>query len=295
MIVLRVVKQRLVNEKGEPLKIRPEIAAGEKMILRFEFDCAPDPAALYRLTGNNVPNSADDLMLYSDTFTVDGNAVSFRCDARTAGFLKKAQFGRQPLLLELTGRGEKSERVLLRDFIFSVPRQDLGGVRPSEIERYYERAEIDRKLAGKAEAKHRHAAADIDGLADLPDNRQQPASLITELKTNTPEWGAVNRLDPLFPQLRIAERAWRIAELRLVLVSSDPAVSGNIMLVPAVNGVERATVAAPVGPEPAEFSIPLDVPDGQVSLRRDYEAPEDTLRGSSAPVTAYVLRVEWRR
>lgn len=295
MIVLRVAGQRLVDDKGGPLKVRPEIAAGECFKIRFSFDDAPDPDALYRLTGNNVPTGAADLMLFSDAAAVEGKNITFQCSSRTPGFLKKAQYGKQPLLLELSARAGKFERVLLRDHIFSVPRQDLGGVRPSEIERYYERAEIDRKLAGKAEAKHRHAAADIDGLADLPDNRQQPASLITELKTNTPEWGAVNRLDPLFPQLRIAERAWRIAELRLVLVSADPAASGIVILVPAVNGVERAPVAAPVGPEPAEFSIPLDVPDGQVSLRRDYENPGDTLRGSSAPVTAYVLRVEWRR
>lgn len=104
------------------------------------------------------------------------------------------------------------------------------------------------------------------------------------------KFGRCVRLDGVTPLMTFLFPVWEIAKLRLRIVSAAEECAGSIVLVPAVDGVELAPKVIPVGavPAKAEFELPAT---GQLTLRRDWQNSEDTLKDGD-PVAALILNWE---
>ena len=97
------------------------------------------------------------------------------------------------------------------------------------------------------------------------------------------------RLDATTPTIELFDRVRNISKVRMVLKSANPEITGNIVLVPAVDGTEKTAVTLAVGTTAQEAEISFSEPvSGLLSFRRDYEDDADTLQDTE-PVTAKVL------
>lgn len=114
-----------------------------------------------------------------------------------------------------------------------------------------------------------------------------PPVTFTGLDVN---FGRCVRLDENTPLMTFMFPVWEINKLRLRIVSAVSGSAGNIVLVPAVDGIELAPQTVPVGDVPgkAEFGLPAT---GRLTIRRDYENAADTLKDGE-PVAALILNWE---
>lgn len=101
-------------------------------------------------------------------------------------------------------------------------------------------------------------------------------------------WGYCRYLDATFSQIGYIGRIRNLKRVRLETVSANPAVAGNIVLIPRVNGTDRSPVIVPVGAEPGETVFSLEIASGTLTLRRDVKNAADTLQDGGA-VTAVIL------
>lgn len=120
------------------------------------------------------------------------------------------------------------------------------------------------------------------------------ADPVTEMAVADETWGDCRYLDAAFRQLSFRGRVRSLRRVSLEMVSIDSGVTGNIVLVPIVNGSELSgtsfVVAVGAAPSVAEFA--LEVASGTLALRRDADDERDTLKDSgNTPVTAVVLSI----
>ncbi len=197
-----------------------------------------------------------------------------------------------------------------------LPRTDVEGVPPGQREEYPKRSEVTtmistaigalpapknnhQDLNGRNEAKQ-HTIGAIDGLSEKI--TQIDAALaaggggssfyppVANYLVNDATYGAVYYLDSTIPSIVFAERVLNLKKIRLRLVSANPAVTGNIVIVPAVDGVDQTPVTLAVGATAATREIEFATAvAGRFSLRRDYAAAADTLDNVTAIVT--VIRI----
>jgi len=88
-------------------------------------------------------------------------------------------------------------------------------------------------------------------------------------------------------------RAWKIKGCRIVSLSADSNVTGNVVIVPSVDGTDLDPVVIPVKAEPTEFFFPLDA-TGMLSLRRDTASEHDTLKDGSV-VGMFITNIEFEK
>lgn len=120
------------------------------------------------------------------------------------------------------------------------------------------------------------------------------ADPVTEMAVADETWGDCRYLDAAFRQLSFRGRVRSLRRVSLETVSIDPGVTGNIVLVPVVNGSELSgtSFVVAVGAAPAVAEFALEVASGTLALRRDTDDERDTLKDSgNTPVTAVVLSV----
>lgn len=120
------------------------------------------------------------------------------------------------------------------------------------------------------------------------------ADPVTEMAVADETWGDCRYLDAAFRQLSFRGRVRSLRRVSLEMVSIDSGVTGNIVLVPIVNGSELSgtSFVVAVGAEPAVAEFALEVASGTLALRRDTDDERDTLKDSgNTPVTAVVLSV----
>ena len=120
------------------------------------------------------------------------------------------------------------------------------------------------------------------------------ADPVTEMAVADETWGDCRYLDAAFRQLSFRGRVRSLRRVSLETVSIDSGVTGNIVLVPIVNGSELSgtSFVVAVGAEPAVTTFELEVASGTLALRRDTDDERDTLKDSgNTPVTAVVLSV----
>ena len=120
------------------------------------------------------------------------------------------------------------------------------------------------------------------------------ADPVTEMAVADETWGDCRYLDAAFRQLSFRGRVRSLRRVSLEMVSIDPGVTGNIVLVPIVNGTELSGTSfiVAVGAAPAVAEFALEVASGTLALRRDTDDERDTLKDSgNTPVTAVVLSV----
>lgn len=120
------------------------------------------------------------------------------------------------------------------------------------------------------------------------------ADPVTEMAVADETWGDCRYLDEAFRQLSFRGRVRNLRRVSLEMVSIDSGVTGNIVLVPIVNGSELpdTSFVVAVGAAPAVAEFALEVASGTLALRRDIDDARDTLKDSgNTPVTAVVLSV----
>lgn len=120
------------------------------------------------------------------------------------------------------------------------------------------------------------------------------ADPVTEMAVADDMWGDCRYLDTTFQQLSFRGRVRNLRRVSLETVSIDSGVTGNIVLVPIVNGSELSgtSFVVAVGAAPAVAEFALEVASGTLALRRDTDDARDTLVDSgNTPVTAVVLSV----
>ena len=120
------------------------------------------------------------------------------------------------------------------------------------------------------------------------------ADPVTEMAVADETWGDCRYLDTAFRQLSFRGRVRSLRRVSLEMVSIDSGVTGNIVLVPIVNGSELSgtSFVVAVGAAPAVAEFALEVASGTLALRRDTDDECDTLKDSgNTPVTAVVLSV----
>lgn len=128
-----------------------------------------------------------------------------------------------------------------------------------------------------------------DGGAGVPDRSiiADPPAQVTRID---PTYGACCYLDAVSPELNLAIPVWHVSGVRLRIVSANPAVTGNIVLTPLLDGIELDHIVVPVGATPAAVEFPLAA-TGQLVFRRDYENEQDTLKDGE-PVSAIIINIE---
>ena len=106
-----------------------------------------DPNDLFYIAGGlDVMKNSENLLFYSEDFTLENNRLTFTIDTYTDNYLNHIKNTNTPIYLEIGILNEK-KTILLQDTVLAEPRVYLDGVAPTNIEIYYTKAQIDEKLA----------------------------------------------------------------------------------------------------------------------------------------------------
>ena len=105
-------------------------------------------------------------------------------------------------------------------------------------------------------------------------------------------YGRCVQLDATTPVMSFAAPVWGVSKIRLRVVTANPAITGNVVLVPVVDGVDGDALTVAVGGTAAPVEVKFSTPvTGTLALRRDCEDSRDTLQDGE-PVAVLVLNAE---
>lgn len=95
-------------------------------------------------------------------------------------------------------------------------------------------------------------------------------------------------LDGTYTEIRLADFVRNVSTLKFYIRSASESVTGNVVLIPSVNGVPRDAVVIPVTATDAPQVITFDPPaTGMITITRDTGDERDTLKDTD-PVTAVI-------
>ncbi|MGE4564479.1 MAG: hypothetical protein AB7F32_06395 [Victivallaceae bacterium] len=256
-----------VSRAGVIDSFKPTVYYATLTRLEFEFERELPSGAEYNLA-LSLDCRRETPPLALAKATASGRSLQFELDTFTAAFERACAFNRN-CRMEIAGCGE----VLLQDTIAIAPRVDVEGRPPESQPRYPTFEQVAALIAGNP------GKSDREGSSFYPP--------VANYLVNDATYGAVYYLDSTIPAITFPERVLNLKKVRLRLVSANPAVTGNIVVVPAVDGVDQAPVTLAVGAtaETREIEFASAV-SGRFSLRRDYTAAADTLDAVTAIVTA---------
>ena len=105
-------------------------------------------------------------------------------------------------------------------------------------------------------------------------------------------YGNYQKLDDTNPIINYQNSFWNVTAIRLRAVSEDPDISGNVVLIPIVDGVELSPVTAEIneGSNTIEISFNPSV-TGLFSLKRDCSNTNDTLKNDGV-VSLLILNTQ---
>lgn len=295
---------RLVTPEGGvlPAQDRPELTAG----VQYDFDVIPVAGAAageYTLSGD-IKFDRRNLMMSGTSSGVDDGTIRFRgVSTDTLGFWEKPKQPGEKLYLRLTLAADGGEISILEDHVYCRPgisgTDDHPAPNPGAITTL-------NGLRGKVEfydsegnlIRTENNALWLPEVAGPP-GLQGPAGAtiiadpVTEMAVADETWGDCRYLDAAFRQLSFRGRVRSLRRVSLETVSIDSGVTGNIVLVPIVNGSELpdTSFVVAVGAAPAVAEFALEVASGTLALRRDTDDERDTLKDAEGSVTAVVLSV----
>lgn len=300
---------RLVTPDGGvlPAQDRPELTAGVEYAIELVPVAGAAEAGIYTLTADVFSGCRGNLMVQAETSDVsETGVITFPAvSTDTMGFWSKPRQPGTRMLLRVTlDKGDGSgARSVIEDYIFCRPgiagTDDHPAPNPGAITTL-------NGLRGKVEfydSEGNLIRAENNALW-LPEVAGPPgpegpagatiiADPMTEMAVADETWGDCRYLDAAFRQLSFRGRVRSLRRVSLEMVSIDPGVTGNIVLVPIVNGTELPgtsfIVAVGAAPSVAEFA--LEVASGTLALRRDTNDERDTLKDADGSVTAVVLSV----
>lgn len=305
MIYINTDKRKLVNSVNFVLDRKLSFDYEDIATLEITFfdrqgkPIAYDPADEFYIIGNDQLNG-DKPIFYSEEAELDGNVVSFEVDTYTENYLAKILNRDTAIFVEIGVKKAEDTyyKVLYQDEALAQPRIRMDGVPPSPPDEYYTAAQVNGLLAdltaadittearGSAETQEAFNGYVVTALAAGGEGSSfyQP---VANYLVNDATYGAVYYLDSLIPSIVFAERVLNLKKVRIRLVSANPAVTGNIVIVPAVDGVDQTpitlAVTATAATREIEFATAVT---GRFTLRRDYAAAADTIDNVTAIVTA---------
>lgn len=115
-----------------------------------------------------------------------------------------------------------------------------------------------------------------------------PDKAIVSPEVIHPDYGPVCRFDELFTSLDFYDPVDRLRAVEFMTRSEDPEVSGDIVVIPSISGVDREPFVVPVGAEWQRRVICLFADVGELSLRIDTSDPRYTLTDGVNIITAYL-------
>lgn len=301
---------RLVTPEGGvlPAQDRPELTAGVEYGIELVPVAGAAEAGIYTLTADVFSGCRSNLMVQAETSDVsESGVITFPAvSTDTMGFWSKPRQPGTRMMLRVTlDKGDGSgPRSVIEDYIFCRPgiagTDDHPAPNPGAITTL-------NGLRGKVEfydsegnlIRTENNALWLPEVAGPP-GPEGPAGAtiiadpVTEMAVADETWGDCRYLDTTFQQLSFRGRLRNLRRVSLETVSIDSSVTGNIVLVPVVNGSELSGTSfiVAVGAAPAVAEFALEVASGTLALRRDADDERDTLKDSgNTPVTAVVLSV----
>lgn len=300
---------RLVTPEGGvlPAQDRPELTAGVEYAIELVPVAGAAEAGIYTLTADVFSGCRSNLMVQAETSDVsESGVITFPAvSTDTMGFWSKPRQPGTRMMLRVTlDKGDGSgPRSVIEDYIFCRPgiagTDDHPAPNPGAITTL-------NGLRGKVEfydsegnlIRTENNALWLPEVAGPP-GPEGPAGAtiiadpVTEMAVADETWGDCRYLDATFRQLSFRGRVRNLRRVSLETVSVDPGVTGNIVLVPVVNGTELSGTSfiVAVGAAPAVAEFALEVASGTLALRRDTNDERDTLKDAEGSVTAVVLSV----
>lgn len=115
---------------------------------------------------------------------------------------------------------------------------------------------------------------------------------VTELPVVDATFGRCRYLGIPNAQLTFADPVWQLKSVKMLIRSIADDVTGNIVIVPVVDGVEKTelSVVVPVGATWATVEIPLAIETGELILKRDWTDERDTLKDAEGVAVTAVIR-----
>lgn len=301
---------RLVTPEGGvlPAQDRPELTAGVEYGIELVPVAGAAEAGIYTLTADVFSGCRSNLMVQAETSDVsESGVITFPAvSTDTMGFWSKPRQPGTRMMLRVTlDKGDGSgPRSVIEDYIFCRPgiagTDDHPAPNPGAITTL-------NGLRGKVEfydsegnlIRTENNALWLPEVAGPPGPEGSAGATIiadpvTEMAVADETWGDCRYLDTTFQQLSFRGRLRNLRRVSLETVSIDSSVTGNIVLVPVVNGSELSGTSfiVAVGAAPAVAEFALEVASGTLALRRDTDDERDTLKDSgNTPVTAVVLSV----
>lgn len=300
---------RLVTPDGGvlPAQERPELTAGVEYAIELVSVAGAAEAGTYTLTADVFSGCRGNLMVQAETSDVsESGVITFPAvSTDTMGFWSKPRQPGTRMLIRVTlDKGDGSgARSVIEDYIFCRPGiagtddhpapnpgaiTTLNGLR-GEVEFYDSEGNLIRT---ENNALWLPEVAGPPG-SEGPAGATIIADPMTEMAVADETWGDCRYLDATFRQLSFRGRVRNLRRVSLETVSIDPGVTGNIVLVPIVNGSELpdTSFVVAVGAAPAVAEFALEVASGTLALRRDTNDERDTLKDAEDSVTAVVLSV----
>lgn len=114
---------------------------------------------------------------------------------------------------------------------------------------------------------------------------------IAQLPVRDTTFGVCHYLDSTFTNISFAYPVWKLREIRALVRSANPAVSGTVVITPYIDDVAQSPVTIDVGAEWGAVTIPLVVETGAIRLVRTGGTLDDggwiraVFRGITAMVT----------
>lgn len=300
---------RLVTPDGGvlPAQDRPELTAGVEYAIELVPVAGAAEAGIYTLTADVFSGCRGNLMVQAETSDVsETGVITFPAvSTDTMGFWSKPRQPGTRMMLRVTlDKGDGSgARSVIEDYIFCRPgiagTDDHPAPNPGAITTL-------NGLRGKVEfydsegnlIRTENNALWLPEVAGPPGSEGPAGATIiadpvTEMAVADETWGDCRYLDATFRQLSFRGRVRSLRRVSLETVSVDPGVTGNIVLVPVVNGTELSGTSfiVAVGAAPAVAEFALEVASGTLALRRDTNDERDTLKDAEGSVTAVVLSV----
>ncbi len=272
------------------------------------------------------------LIFYCDNWSADGQVITFNgLNTYTVEYLAGIKNKGTKIIIEIGYKNADSEKILLLDFATANPRiYRQNQPPPGNVLNYYTAVETDGRISNHNESATAHSdirnaldgkvdkvdgkglstndysnedKAKVGSLADVAlsgsysdlinkplDRETVPMSITGYAAEGYP----VARMDDVYDSIEIYKNAVGLAVVEMNVRSADNTITGDIVLIPVVNGVDGDPVTIAVTASWAKVSFALAIPAGTLAFRRDHANASDTLKDGASVVTAQVIEIAYR-
>lgn len=279
----------------------------------FVMDDDYDAETTPKIVADNTQISVSGVTLPAGTVAEIAIPISATNTVEAAEWLGDAETKR--INCELTGMaaGETKPSFVLQISGLAIRNRISSAGTPEPVgEQYYTAVQVEALVAGRttpAQAEAIAAEAIAEALASGGYTTDEDVSqLIEEAVDNLPPrtvdynpilaagCGAYNNLrrvwlDDNADTMNFFDEQYNVSKVVLRLVSANTAVTGNMVLIPIIGGVDQTAVVLPVTATVSAVEIVLSGVNASLGFRRDYSDSRDTLKDGT-PIAAVIVAWE---